>query len=153
MPLDNSKRCFIKMQVKMVKNRIRINKNSYLNYCEQVDQAKPTASTLTTTSKTTTTTSTTTKMTTTTTERPISNVTRKPLNSLTVSCDDEELKVHFKTCVNKCFTGGDVAACFSDCSTDDATRKAQCEGDLKSLYRGVGNKSRLFKLRKRNLFP
>ena len=118
----------MKMQVKQIRNKSKwsINKNSFLNYCEEVVQDEPTTMLTTMTAWPSSTLMPTVKSTTRTGIKEPSLKFTAQIEDIT--CDKEELKTMAKTCVNNCLTGYDVAACAGKCSTDDVARKAQCDG-------------------------
>ena len=127
MPLDDNKRCFIKMQVKKIKNKAKwtINKNSFVNYCEEVVQDEPTTMLTTLTAWPSSTLMPTVKS----TAKTILKLANLPASTQTeYICDNEVLKAFIKVCVDTCLKGEDVAVCVGKCATDASSRKTECDG-------------------------
>ena len=99
MPLDDNKRCFIKMQVKKIKNKAKwtINKNSFVNYCEEVVQDEPTTMLTTLTAWPSSTLMPTVKSTTRTVLKRLHLSSSTQADDFT--CDNEELKTIVTNCV------------------------------------------------------
>ena len=109
-PLDNGKRCFVKVQVKKTRGKVKLNKTSFMNYCEEMQQLDAT----------------------TIAGRPEPMIpldTRPKLYGKTydgMKCDDKKLNVILRNCVDNCFASGNVATCISKCSADNAVVKSRC---------------------------
>ena len=122
------------MQVKQIRNKSKwsINKNSFVNYCEEVVQDESTTMLTTMTAWPSSTLMSTVKSTTKTVlKRPIFSSSTQDED---LTCDNEELKAILTNCVNTCLTDEDVAACVGKCSSDDTVRKTQCKGNNRGFY-------------------
>lgn len=114
-PFDSDKKCFVKVQVKKARGRVKLNKTSFMNYCEETNQIDATSIT----------------------GRPESMVpleVRPKSNAKTydgMACDDEKLNVILRNCVDNCFASGNVATCISTCSADNAVVKNRCISKFK----------------------